>query len=144
MNIYSKFIVRSTAVLLMCLIFGCSEKNDKSQLLGTKPIPKIEKNEVRFLGHWLGEGKKETFLREIVNEFEFTNQEIKVNMQYPEHVYFDRRIEQVEAKYNANIIAADKPLRDPYISSQTISITSHSSKVFLKKIGSSMMKRKTC
>ena len=52
-----------------------------------KDIKAISAGQVNWVGHWRDEGQKGQFVREIANEFEFLNQDIKVNLQFPEDLY---------------------------------------------------------
>jgi hypothetical protein len=101
--------VLSTVLLLF--LFSCSNDFTNTNV-SYKEITKVEPVQVNFMGHWLGEGKKEQLLKEFVTEFEFVNQDIKVNMVYPEHIYFDRRKQDVEVQFNTEILKKEKPSYD--------------------------------
>lgn len=42
---------------------------------------------LRWMGHWRGEGKKETMIREIARDFSFLNQDIEVILEFPEDIF---------------------------------------------------------
>jgi len=87
----------------------CSNNKTTINIEGYKPLQKVNPTQLNFLGHWLGEGKKEQLLKELINEFEFTNQDVKINMKYPEEIYFDRRKQNIETAFNAKIALSEKP-----------------------------------
>ncbi len=92
------------------LIFTmCQNRKTVIQIEGYKALEKIEPVQLNFIGHWLGEGKKELLLKELINEFEFTNQDIIINMKFPEEIYFDRRKQNIEIVFNAKIVLSEKP-----------------------------------
>ncbi len=45
------------------------------------------KSEINLIGQWVGEGDKERLLIEFVNEYEFLNQDVKVNLKMRDDVY---------------------------------------------------------
>ena len=74
-----------------------------------KPLPKIETTELNFLGHWLNEGHKERVLKEAINEFEFRNKDVKININYLEKLIKGNESTIDFAKYNARFISSEKP-----------------------------------
>lgn len=46
----------------------------------------LRSSELNWVGHWLNEGKRQTLVEDIATEFEFLNQEVKVNLYYPESI----------------------------------------------------------
>jgi ABC-type glycerol-3-phosphate transport system substrate-binding protein len=74
-----------------------------------KPLSKIQTTEVNFLGHWLDEGKKEQLLKELINEFEFVNQDITVHLDYLEKMSKENKISENYAQCNAGYILSEKP-----------------------------------
>jgi hypothetical protein len=67
------------------------------------------KTTVNFIGHWYGEGLREDLVRNISREYEFENQHIKVNMKFPEEVYYTRDDFYSNQKFVSKIIYEDKP-----------------------------------
>jgi len=96
-------------VIITLFNLACTNYTSVRNLEGSKSIQKIDAVQVNFIGHWLNEGKKELLLKEQINEFEFTNQDIKVYMKFPEDVYFDRRKDNSEFLFNAGAVTAAKP-----------------------------------
>ena len=97
-------------IVFLTLIFGsCQDNIQIGKINELKPLAKVIPSQINFIGHWKGEGKKEDLLLEFINEFEFTNQDLKVNMKFPEDIYFDRRKYNIEIDFNAKIVLSDKP-----------------------------------
>jgi hypothetical protein len=65
--------------------------------------------QVRFIGQWLNEGKRETLVRDFVLKYEFENQDVDVILKFPEEVYFDRSDQQSNQKYVAKIMSQTNP-----------------------------------
>ena len=55
-------------------------------LLLLAPSQNCIAGEVNWLGHWKGEHKRETLVREVAREFEFINSDIRVNLVFPQDV----------------------------------------------------------
>jgi ABC-type glycerol-3-phosphate transport system substrate-binding protein len=67
-------------------IYSC--KSEITENLNAKEIiPPVVKAQINWIGQWTGEGDKEMMLRQIANEYEFLNQEIKVNLKFKEELY---------------------------------------------------------
>ncbi len=105
----SDFLSRFICTLFIIFPGACKSKHSSLELDKFKNIEKVEPVTLNLIGHWYGEGKKELLMKELVNEFEFTNQDVKVNMKFPEEIYFDRRKYNIEIQYNARIAISDKP-----------------------------------
>jgi hypothetical protein len=100
-------------IVCLTLIFcACQNKNNISGNEGSKDLGKVASSQINFIGHWKGEGKKEKLLLEFINEFEFVNQDLKVNMKFPEEIYFDRRKFNIEIEFNAKIAKSQNPQWD--------------------------------
>jgi hypothetical protein len=96
-------------VVLTLAINACKNNNQIGRNDEYKSLGKTVPSQINFIGHWKGEGKKEDLLREVINEFEFTNQDVNVNMKFPEDIYFDRRKYNIEIDFNAKIVMSEKP-----------------------------------
>ncbi len=96
-------------VIIIFISTACANNSSFGNLEGAKSLQKVDAVQVNFIGHWFNEGKKELLLKELINEFEFTNQDIKVYMKFPEDVYFDRRKDNSEFLFNAGAVTAAKP-----------------------------------
>jgi len=74
-------------VIIVCFfLYSCNRNNTENSEGKTIDPPKI-KTQINWVGHWLNEGEKANLVREIANEYEFLNQDIKVNLKFPEELY---------------------------------------------------------
>lgn len=106
-----QFIKILSASLL--LLYGCSvetsmDKNTTDVIV--HKTQQIQKNRIvlNVIGHWMKEGKKGLLVRELANEFEFLHQECKVNLVFPEQLYWnlnDRRYS--DAKFVKALLTSD-------------------------------------
>lgn len=98
-----------SVVLLIVVIFftpGCSSQKDSSK---AKTLKSVEpKTTINFIGHWLSEGKREDLVRNFAREYEFENQQIAVNLKFPEEIYFDQLDRQSDIKFVANLVLEEK------------------------------------
>ncbi len=69
------------------LLLGCGQLLNNKISNNTSTSQSKDVVHLKMIGHWLNEGKREKLIREFVNEFEFENQDISVNMQFPEDLY---------------------------------------------------------
>jgi len=58
------------------------------------PVKKVK--EINWIGYWKGEGKRETLIYKVLNEFSFLHQNIKVNMKFPQDI---ESIQKIDAAY---------------------------------------------
>jgi len=75
------------SVITFCL---CSHKQitNSAGNLQSRDITKLNsRTEINWIGQWVGEGDKEKFIRELANEYEFRNQEVKVNLKFKDDLY---------------------------------------------------------
>ncbi len=78
-------IIPLVSVLLFC---KCSRQDESS--LNNRRIEKTTQTAtINVIGHWLNEGKREEFIRNFAREYEFQNQDIKVNLKFPEDIYYN-------------------------------------------------------
>lgn len=86
-----KSIQQPLLVVIIIFFLGagfssCSGSIDKHA--DGKTITQSEqKVQINWIGHWLGEGDKENLVKEVANEYEFLNQNVQVNLKFPEEVY---------------------------------------------------------
>lgn len=81
-------------IIIVLISLKCDDQNNADS---SKDIKKPEiRSEINWVGHWLKEGQKEKLVREIANEYEFLNQEIKINLKFPEEIYNTSGEGQVE------------------------------------------------
>lgn len=89
LNMQNKIFILVSFILLIVLVASCIHSDSKALSGGLKINKSENVTQVNMVGHWLGEGKREKLVREFVNEFEFVNQDIKINMKFPEDLYKD-------------------------------------------------------
>jgi hypothetical protein len=96
------------SLIALVLLFNCSgsenEKTDYKVL-----SDQTSKTTVNFIGHWYGEGLREDLVKNISREYEFENQHVKVNMKFPEEVYYTRDDFYSNQKFVSKIIYEEKP-----------------------------------
>jgi len=91
--------------LLSTVILFTSCTKDQTDQLNAKAIGKIEQTTtINFVGHWLGEGDREYLVRNIAREYELQNQNIKINLKFPEEIYYDKLDRKSNEKYTSKVI----------------------------------------
>jgi ABC-type glycerol-3-phosphate transport system substrate-binding protein len=98
----------------MFFLAGCSSGVNKTE---QKKEVKIISNhqpteELNIIGHWLYQGKRENLVREMTNEFEFRNQNCKVNLKFPEEVYYSRDKVNSEEDFVKSQLLSEHPTFD--------------------------------
>ena len=68
-----------------------------------------EQAHVNFIGQWKTEGKRETIVRDFVREYSFLNQELYVNLKFPEEIGFDRYNQTSTLNFIENILQQPIP-----------------------------------
>jgi hypothetical protein len=93
---------------------GCSEDAEKKEILVTgKQISRQPaKTELNFVAHWLYQAKREDMVRELANEFEYLNQDCKVNIKFPEDIYYSRDVVNSEEAFVSQQLLSDHPTYD--------------------------------
>lgn len=80
---YMKKIIPIT-FLILSIFSACINENGKQNKTTDKTFkPPVKSIKIKWLGHWFGEGKKETLLRELAREFNFLHQDIQVELEFP-------------------------------------------------------------
>lgn len=97
-------------VVLVLFTFGCKEKTE--QLVYPSLPALVYTDTINFIGHWLGEGKREELVKNIAREYEFKNQNVLVNLKFPEEIYFDPNNRNSNEQFNANILLQKNPKWD--------------------------------
>ncbi len=64
---------------------------------------------INFIGHWLNEGKREDLVRNFARDYEFRNQNIRVNLKFPEEVFYNREDLQSNQKFVSKMLLKDNP-----------------------------------
>jgi len=70
-------------VLFLFAVTGCKNDSVKEVKLNSNKSDTKKIIKLKWLGQWYGEGKKETFVRELAREFSFQNQNIQVELEFP-------------------------------------------------------------
>ncbi|HPR30707.1 MAG TPA: ABC transporter substrate-binding protein [Prolixibacteraceae bacterium] len=94
--------------LIILMLSACSGHENSS--LNNRPLPPSPKTTtINFIGHWLNEGKREALVRNFAREYEFQNQHIRVNLKFPEDIYYTREDLQSNQKFVAGILKEENP-----------------------------------
>ncbi|MFA9392113.1 MAG: extracellular solute-binding protein [Prolixibacteraceae bacterium] len=94
-------------VLPLLLLMGCNRYQYIDIKSNQLNIVKQTKT-INMIGHWKGEGDREKFVTNTVLDYGFKNQEIKINLKFPEEVYFDNlNREKSEVNFLLNMITQD-------------------------------------
>jgi hypothetical protein len=103
---------RYTLFLLgaLILIIGSSCRDESANYKKVDNLQNIESvKQVRFIGQWLNEGKRETLVRDFVLKYEFENQDVDVILKFPEEVYFDRSDTYSNQRFVSQIMSKENP-----------------------------------
>jgi hypothetical protein len=103
---------RYTLFLLggLILIIGSSCRDESANYKKVANLQNIESvKQVRFIGQWLNEGKRETLVRDFVLKYEFENQDVDVILKFPEEVYFDRSDTYSNQRFVSQIMSKENP-----------------------------------
>lgn len=65
--------------------------------------------QLNFIGHWFGEGAKEQLVRDLTREYEFLNQEVLINLKFPEEVYYDQSQINTQAQFVEELLNNSSP-----------------------------------
>jgi hypothetical protein len=80
--------VNLVLLLLIVLFLISCKKNYNNLSDNNKTLTKEDQIvQLNFIGHWKNEGTREKLVCEVANEFEFINQDIKINLKFPEELY---------------------------------------------------------
>lgn len=82
-----QIILKLFIALLFVGIHTSCEKENESENDYAPLIRPIVTSEVNWIGHWLNEGNKVDLVKNIAREYEFLNQEVLVNLKFPEELY---------------------------------------------------------
>lgn len=100
----SRIWIIATAIPFLVLLIGnCTNHNNSVR--DNKSLGKTDKKtSINVIGHWLNEGKREEFVRNFVREYEFQNQDVNVNLKFPEEIYYDNLDRTSNQKFVAKTI----------------------------------------
>jgi ABC-type glycerol-3-phosphate transport system substrate-binding protein len=82
-------------ILIFLLQISCN-RTDMNHISVKNDVVKKQVIQLNFIGHWYSEGIRKNFVEEIVREFEFVNQDINVNLKYPEELYNNENSKEVK------------------------------------------------
>jgi ABC-type glycerol-3-phosphate transport system substrate-binding protein len=104
MNKYIKY-TEIKLLIIFFLLVGTACSNTEEKEINAEKLDEINYSDtINFVGHWLNEGAREDFVRNIARVYEFENQNIKVNLKFPEEIYYDPNDRQSNEKYTARVI----------------------------------------
>jgi ABC-type glycerol-3-phosphate transport system substrate-binding protein len=88
-------------ILFIFPLLKCSDQQSQESLV--LKVNKKKQPEIKFLGTWRGQGGREKFIQEFVNEYNFTHQDTKVVMTFASKYFADKihakkLTEQLKAK----------------------------------------------
>src|ERR1035437_2971200 len=101
--------MRYSIILIAILLLSSCDNIKINNDVIYKPINNAPPNQLRLLGHWLDEGKKEQLFHETINEFEFTHQDIKITLDYLEKMSQQKLISDNYSSFNAQQIISENP-----------------------------------
>jgi len=96
-------------VIIVLFVASCSNslKNDSKDQSGKVINVQKASIQLNFVGHWLYQAKREDLVREIANEYEFLNQNCKVNLVFPEDIYYSRSKADCEEEFVSQQLLAE-------------------------------------
>lgn len=88
MNLFHKNDCRKIIILIaLFVLYSCNFRGKTDSAEGKFIKPVNYNVQINWIGQWAGEGDKEKFLLEFANEYEFINQDVKVNLKFRDKVY---------------------------------------------------------
>ncbi|MBN1925086.1 MAG: extracellular solute-binding protein [Prolixibacteraceae bacterium] len=103
-----KQIKRTTKIIVLFSLISCA--NHQGIEHNFKTIRTVNYTDtINFIGHWLNEGIREDLVRNFAREYEFRNQNVKVNLKFPEEVFYNREDLQSNQKFVAGILKENNP-----------------------------------
>jgi hypothetical protein len=92
-------------ILLFSMLLFCQcSRHDEASSNSGKVEKTTQTTTINVIGHWLNEGKREAFVRNFAREYEFQNQNIKVNLKFPEEIYYNHLDRTSNQKFIAKTI----------------------------------------
>lgn len=83
--VFCLFVVLGSIIVFTSCNF--SENNNKTQDVGKNASGVTQ---VNFIGQWLNEGIREDLVRNVARSYEFEHQNVRINLKFPEEVYYKR------------------------------------------------------
>lgn len=104
-----------SGLVIICIAFvvllqttACSQKVKKSTNIKVQS-ENHEAKQVRFIGQWLNEGKREKLVRDFTRKYSFQNQDIDIVLKFPEEVYYDRTDLYSNQTWVADLMIKENP-----------------------------------
>lgn len=94
-------------IIVMPVFSGCSKDSDDIE--GKVISKSTEPVTINFIGHWLNEGKREDLVRNYVRDYEFRNQQVRINLKFPEEVFYNREDLQSNQKFVYKMLQKENP-----------------------------------
>jgi ABC-type glycerol-3-phosphate transport system substrate-binding protein len=132
MKLKTKSILIGSIVIIVCIvIFIAFNQKEKIAQVYNK-LTASQTITINWIGHWMTEGKREQLVREVATEFEFRNQNIKVNLQFPDSVYSLGQMKNLGTGDDAEIAFIAEQVTAPKANWDIIRLKDHYPKVALK------------
>ena|ERR1035437_1539261 len=109
-------------IFTIVLMLACKQNNNNQKSDNFQTI-KDKRTQIKWLGQWYGEGKKESLIREIASDFSFQNQNYEVRILFPQEILkidankstYNSMVGEIQKMINENIWPFDLMLCDSYI-----------------------------
>ena len=75
---------------LIFALVSCSVGVKEAKEKATHSTQQSEITQRNFIGQWLNEGMREDLVRNVARSYEFEHQNVRVNLKFPEEVYYKR------------------------------------------------------
>ena len=75
---------------LIFALVSCSVGVKEAKEKATHSTQQSEITQINFIGQWLNEGMREDLVRNVARSYEFEHQNVRVNLKFPEEVYYKR------------------------------------------------------
>jgi len=101
----------TTNIILIISIIGLFSCTNKTSITSGKLITKDNEvtKQINFVGQWMGEGNRELLIRDYVRQYEFLNQDVSVNLMFPEDIGFNRYSTIETHQFIGNVLNSDNP-----------------------------------
>jgi len=101
-------IILSYLLIAILILAGCSKSevtvNNKFLVAQS-----VEPTTVNFIGHWYKEGMREDLVRNFTRDYGFKNQNVNINLKFPEEIYYNREDLKSNQKFVAKLLQEEKP-----------------------------------
>jgi hypothetical protein len=104
-----RLIIQLFYLLIIVLILdGCSKSKDT---INNKFIvaQSVKPTTVNFIGHWYKEGMREDLVRNFARDYGFKNQNVNINLKFPEEIYYNREDLKSNQKFVAKLLLEENP-----------------------------------